>query len=376
MADAKGDDKKLYPMKFKSNVPGLYNAVFEVRDLSILYDFRSRPGVSSVTLTVEHKNETNEYDLVSGSNELKVVLLPGENKVTITAYNSADEALAENSFLVKGKGFVYPIIPVKLIEETEEEPVYNPRKILIDFHINEIVIEGEKDEKRYPQELIDKISLDIEQIAPMLEPPIELDVVWKSSNGKPRIVSGSRPRPIIRYVVHNNPNADAEMQPEIRGGAIIVSSGNFNYSEMATRTAFWHEAAHLYWQRGVEGYMPHFRNEAFEEIFNMLDVRGSPSVFAVFDESNYPGAGGGHPYDNADELFASASAVLKFFPKEFMEKVSRLRPNERKEAVQVANFVVRMYKQHPECPKDLFEPELLKFLGIEKKEAQPPRLKH
>jgi hypothetical protein len=61
-------------------------------------------------------------------------------------------------------------------------------------------------------------------------------------------------------------------------------------------------------------------------------------IFSLFDESSYVGLhpnGFGHPYTNANELFASALTVMHFFPEEFRVRLLKLQGEEYEAAFNV-----------------------------------------
>jgi hypothetical protein len=59
---------------------------------------------------------------------------------------------------------------------------------------------------------------------------------------------------------------------------------------------------------------------------------------------------------------------LKFYPEEFMKRTERLKGKDKEKVLNVARFVVNSFLTQPNCPKDLFDPKLVEFLGLEIKE--------
>jgi len=121
------------------------------------------------------------------------------------------------------------------------------------------------------------------------------------------------------------------------------------------------------------------RNEPIATIavyYEKLEPRFADLKFWIFDESSYNRTipkNWGHPEGGPNELFASASAILINYPKEFISNLSRLGESTRKDVLEVARFVVNQYLKNPNCPKNLFDPELLKTLGM--KEVQKLKIK-
>lgn len=132
-------------------------------------------------------------------------------------------------------------------------------------------------------------------------------------------------------------------------------------STLQLEVVAWHEAAHVL-------YAQHGRLDI--SISYHMMMRQLSDVFEVFNESTYFHSGflygtGGHPASNPHELFASASVVLRFFPGKFMENVAELKSRDKALAIEAAQRVGRLYLENPRCPKDFFDPELVKFLGLE-----------
>jgi hypothetical protein len=87
-------------------------------------------------------------------------------------------------------------------------------------------------------------------------------------------------------------------------------------------------------------------------------------LVSMFDESSYFLAKGvqvdsayGHPYDNDSELFASASSVLRFFPREFFARLLRLEKTDKRAAElarKIAIDVLRAYGSRPLFPAEAY----------------------
>ncbi|MEW6721916.1 MAG: hypothetical protein AB1324_01500 [Candidatus Micrarchaeota archaeon] len=141
---------------------------------------------------------------------------------------------------------------------------------------------------------------------------------------------------------------------------VRLDSGLLAIGESAGRVAVAHESAHGF-ARDLEAHDPQYWGR-LTGIFRRL--RGTA---AVFDESGYVRGAPqsmGHPHSSPDELFASASAVLRLFPNELMEMMGRLPANERALAMETARHVAQGYLAQPNLPQGFFDARLLEFLGI------------
>lgn len=156
-----------------------------------------------------------------------------------------------------------------------------------------------------------------------------------------------------------------------KGIKITIPERYFLLPKEVTSAYLWHEAVHSFdlqihknnkkdWDYFVELFFE------FEKFGNMDE---GDKLFGLFDESNYLDVDSkmGHPYDSPRELFASASTILKFFPKEFMENVSKLSEKEKELVIKVAHFVVKKYFKHPNYKKGIFDSKLLNYLNLEEK---------
>jgi hypothetical protein len=68
-------------------------------------------------------------------------------------------------------------------------------------------------------------------------------------------------------------------------------------------------------------------------------------IYRIFDESTYEeetGCSAGHPADNADELFASAFTVMKYYPQEVVDNFQQLDEKNQTEALLVIKQILEL----------------------------------
>ncbi|MFA5106426.1 MAG: hypothetical protein WC506_05720 [Candidatus Micrarchaeia archaeon] len=92
-------------------------------------------------------------------------------------------------------------------------------------------------------------------------------------------------------------------------------------------------------------------------------VNDSAPLFAFFEESTYTHAwASGHPYDNPDELFASATAVLSGYPQEFFTNIEKFlgeKPGAVKLLFGAAQNVILLHRQYETGDSGIFPKECL-----------------
>jgi len=177
---------------------------------------------------------------------------------------------------------------------------------------------------------------------------------------------------------------------------LVFFGGKKAGNEICENVAF-HEAAHGYYHNGVNGekklravvqayaqLMLKYRQGELYETIRKADKLDLPTYFfentplkygstageihpiaRLFDESNYPELidRGGHPYDNSDELFASASSILKYAPSGFFAGVEKLKgedPESAGLALQIARAIIEAWGDERIFPKSVY-----KKLGLE-----------
>ncbi|MCX8197924.1 MAG: hypothetical protein N3F07_01885 [Candidatus Micrarchaeota archaeon] len=138
----------------------------------------------------------------------------------------------------------------------------------------------------------------------------------------------------------------------------IVLGSSFLSDSALAKLVIFHEQSHAFFDFSA----PQEAKSRMERLF--LQAMGSkkPSasqdialekehpIFPLFDESSYCKGKSpqlGHPYDGASELFASASAVLRFFPSEFLSRLRRLEQEDKsasKTAKEIARAVLEIWK--------------------------------
>ncbi len=88
------------------------------------------------------------------------------------------------------------------------------------------------------------------------------------------------------------------------------------------------------------------------------------SLFNIFTESSY-GLNGGHPYDNPGELFASSSAILRYFPRSFILTVEALPIEYKPLVISVARRTLGVIDENAtdkDLARDLFSGDLHDYL--------------
>lgn len=152
---------------------------------------------------------------------------------------------------------------------------------------------------------------------------------------------------------------------------ITINPEDFK-DEQTLQIIITHEMSHFYWSEFSKNIFYRGNKIIYNRFQSLMGtLRGHTELF---DESTYlknVSWDFGHPYDNLHELFASTTTVLKFFPKEFMQKVSKLNIEDQKVHKEVAKFVVEQYVNHPAYKKNpLFDNKILEFLGIKQEEKK------
>ena len=102
-------------------------------------------------------------------------------------------------------------------------------------------------------------------------------------------------------------------------------------------------------------------DDAFEKLEGLPLIR-------LFDESGYVKSDrdAGHPYDDYEELFASASNVMRNFPEEFVKRLLELKaanPQEYRIAARVAAAVLSAWSEWDASGSDLFSQKIKDALG-------------
>jgi hypothetical protein len=139
--------------------------------------------------------------------------------------------------------------------------------------------------------------------------------------------------------------SEGDVSEAIHGSTTLLSPAYIflwdNCSNTAGYTAPFHEISHIFFfsaidsaKRGALEAIFNRRADALDSAWNSLEApdssRGAESFvsfaqfaksdpfFMLFSEVAYSDDGGGHPYDNTSELFASASTVMKYFTRRQM----------------------------------------------------------
>ncbi|MFH1442962.1 MAG: hypothetical protein ABIG96_02920 [Candidatus Micrarchaeota archaeon] len=155
--------------------------------------------------------------------------------------------------------------------------------------------------------------------------------------------------------------------PKIRGGQAVFSTPN------AHRISSFHEAAHalfaddrLYkkneqFGQAFSNVFKHYKIPETSEITKYNAALENNPFFRIFDESHYQNFGFpiGHPSHYPQELFASASAVMRHFPKHFLdnlELLGREDPKAHEIALDVTRKTLGFYG---EAKMKVFSPKLI-----------------
>lgn len=245
-------------------------------------------------------------------------MAPGENRFTICVEDKNGREIAKKIIVVEGDGFSF-----------------KKDGVSIRIDIGEL-----HDRVASNQNLLGQITSTVASLNPFLP-----------DNLQPRTI-----------FIENRPN---ESQGIVWGRGFILTSGNFKESDISVILAVFHESAHF-----VGNFIEKNNPEEyahFQDLFNHLS-QNAPGLFKLLDESEYlEGVNGsrGHPDDNSSELFASASAILRYFPEELVRRISELDGVERRLAVNIAKFVVDQYMKSSKCPEDFFSNDLIRFLDSE-----------
>jgi len=162
----------------------------------------------------------------------------------------------------------------------------------------------------------------------------------------------------------------------------IIASGDLFRDSMLYKAGIIHESAHAKFRglpdsgrgllaglykkmmkkAGLEPYLPYNK-------FALLSAWGiadNDSLIKIFDESNYFSRlprEAGHPFDNENELFASASVVLKYAPKQFLKNLEKLKV-ESAEKYELAREIARAVLLEWNDSR-LFSAKLHKKLGLQ-----------
>lgn len=317
---------KVYPHKFTWNFDG-GNASFDVTGLQLRVVTSSDTDVQ-VTMIIEHGNEKHEIPITDALFD-GYVIAPGENKLTLIARDSTGHEIGRKTIVVLGEG--------------------------LDKYVGAIKFElqGPDIEKHYPENLLTKAVAILSTANLFLDPESRISkvtVFWE---------------PYLRHetMFGVNPTHPYQAEACFSTHSIDMSSIHFVNPRHGKQLSavIMHEASHhVYHQMFHKQH-----NEVLSLISTFLDFRARRH-FDLFDESQYMPLPKevGHPYEGPGELFASASVILRYFPKDFMKKASILSEEDRALVLGVARRVVNLYLQHPNCPKDFFDPKLIRYLGL------------
>ena len=173
----------------------------------------------------------------------------------------------------------------------------------------------------------------------------------------------------------------------VNNGTIYGSSKSF--SDSTVKYTLFHENAHIYLEEQLKEvsqemrklhlrvsggweYKPNLMRETAEEANSRLKKPETPGLSNLFTESTYIKwralekgicikSDVGHAGSNPDELFASASTILYFFPKDFFEfldiikKDSVKHPGYAQLAKEVARKVVSIYGENRIFSDEVYE---------------------
>jgi hypothetical protein len=364
------------PSQFTLSVPGIIGANFTVKGLTLYHKYTTNnPDYTSdycVYATVENSKEKNTTVLYPGGGRLQselvddqMPLLPGRNTVTFTAKSERGKLLFKKSFTVRGEGEIYERHGIvfridKLSSDLRQAPFFSNGALdglarLLD-EMNRFLPTKSKIRHVHILDELTTIACVNDQAM------IDMSLGWFSSKGLADVV-----------VWHEG----AHFLFSYLSGRVLDP----NMRELGE--AFLFEARKTYLALlDMERRKPDselFYDASLSNLEYILAIVKSKVskhhesvVFRIFDESTYypNDAEGGHPYHGCGELFASASTVMRFKPKEFLWEVSKLKESEKKPVLDAARFVVRQYIEHPNYPKGLFDTQLLAALGLKEPEKK------
>lgn len=283
--------------------------------------------------------------LVNGGYRLN----PWERQVQFTLLNRKHEPVAVYSLMVKPEGMIYAT------------------------DARQFIVEGGTAQRLVRQEILERLSrLDINRFVP------RKDVCCVVESDENRSADGGDFDRTGKAHYLSRGKLSVSIQPH-------VFRKSFEQIEIVYR----HECAHAYFERlqrdpvRKKVLMGQFRDFAqgrplppnMKWICPEMDARrkAQPNrLFHLFCESRYPSlhdADTGHPYDNENELFASASTVLRMRGDEFVGRVigayqsGFLDAEEVLKARRYAKLVVQQYIVKGSAAG--FSNRLLRFLNIE-----------
>lgn len=132
-------------------------------------------------------------------------------------------------------------------------------------------------------------------------------------------------------------------------------SSSTQFSRNSVEDMVWQAAEDL----GLEFNIPSFKLPGFSKLNKELQGY-LETQFPASDESTtlQPISGGGHPYDNADELLASTVASDQLNPEATVRAIRALPPARRQAAIRQREAMVGLFKH--------FDPELVEYLQTPK----------
>ena len=329
---------KAYPKEVTFSIDNVGNVQFKLTSSKLFMSYISimNPDLS-LFLSIQNELGTREESLSFPFNNF--YLYSGENTVKIIARSKDGTLIAES-----------------------REAVFVPDITVFDIKGINFILEG--DSKLYPRDLIANIADIIETMNLFLNEKHKIRIVEIEKGDSDNMYAS----PLPDY-------SDRE------GWGLGGQSHYFKRTRNEILEVFWHECAHSFgfqigWpDRNYTSLEPSESSTDiwafFEASYNRLGEQSDENkLFAIFDESNYQNIPSehGHPHADPQELFASASHVLKSFPLKFMQKASQLKPEEREKVIEVAKFVVKRYLEHQNCPKNFFDQNLLEYFGVKTKD--------
>ncbi len=360
-------EQKIYPNHFSLNIPGIYEGVFDVEFLHLRFTQKLKNSGYRVYLNIENDRgkktteltyvesgpkppRTKRYSISPSGVEgyhLGEFVRPGDNKVYI-------EAIAKDGTKKSSKGVTF----------------LNPGSTFMTNGVR-FVFEDPESYDRYGTGYLSELTRIISAMNIFMEPGFKVEgiILQKAPEAKPGDRSKAEEGSRQNYTVDARPGYRSIMMDENALGDYLIS-----------RLTVVHEAAHhFHVQIQVKDRQ---KWASFVKLFEKMDEASHKQfmVFEPFAEHRYDPTlpkSFGHPHDKPEELFASASTVLKYFGNGFVKQVEEMLRNTnasdramvRQSVLEVARAVVNMYMENKNCPKNFFHPELLKFIGMEQGNA-------
>ncbi len=423
---------KVYPKRFATNIEGFGLLMFKVNGLHISVNVPKANKSHSLTLIIENSEGKKEYefkpkDYFKDNPIEETVKIPlGENKVTIIAEGRFGGDFYRRELYVKGEALIYKKHGIVFTMEGDEAESFYQKELLsqiadslntmnlfLDDPITEVFSYWNKKEvmgtvlrqSQHPETLTLPQGIVVSAASFQYGERVTRTLFWHESSHIFENSFSEKDKEWQRFVklferlkeldkygglfgkLFNEKEYDQvrsfvtrdrpDLEPEALFCHVYQILKN-NREEFYDRVSVLRSPEEVKLAKEVADFVERTKEQNVEgwAKFVVYYEELNPwfrdqELFYFFDESNYQKgtpANHGHPSDRTGELFASASAILRFYPEEFMKKVERLKGNEKEKVLNVARFVINSFLTQPNCPKELYDQKLVEFLGLERKE--------